>query len=388
VKVLLNASALRLPMTGVGQYTLQLARSLLALESPDLAFFDGLCASRELRCDPSGVRGAARTWVRRLVPGAYEVKRLLEQRRFGRASAGYDVYHEPATLPLAFAGATVVTVHDLSWVRHPETHPPERVRALDRHFEPALRTASRLITGAAFIKQEIMQRFGVPGTLIDVIPHGRDVAFRPMRADETLRVLGPAGLVHAGYFLCVGTLEPRKNLALAVQAHAALPAPVRARHPLVVAGMKGWGDSPAGAQFAHRVASGEVRLMGYLERDDLVRLTAGALAMVYPSLYEGFGLPPLEAMSCGVPPITSNTSSLPEVVGDAALLVDPYSVEDISAGLERLLGDEALRATLVTRGHARVKHFSWERSARAIHAHYMKVLGVSVPVTAAPEQAH
>jgi alpha-1,3-rhamnosyl/mannosyltransferase len=370
VKVLLNASALRLPMTGVGQYTLQLARSLLALESLDLAFFDGVHGSRELRCDPSAARGAARSWVRRLVPGAYEVKRLLEQRRFGRASAGYDVYHEPATLPLAFPGATVVTVHDLSWIRHPETHPPERVRALDRHFEPALRTASRVITGAAFIKQEIMQRFGVAGPLIDVIPHGRDVAFRPMEADETSRVLGPAGLVHAGYFLCVGTLEPRKNLALAVQAHAALPAPVRARHPLVIAGMKGWGDSPAGALLAQRVASGEVRLMGYLERDDLVRLTAGALAMVYPSLYEGFGLPPLEAMSCGVPPITSNTSSLPEVVGDAGLLVDPADVDGLSAAMLELSQNASRRADLAERSLARAQGFSWERCALATQATY------------------
>lgn len=361
-------------MTGVGQYTLQLARSLLALDSLDLAFFDGTHSSRELRSDPSSARGTARSWVRRLVPGAYEIKRMLEQRRFSRAAAGYDVYHEPATLALAFPGATVVTVHDLSWIRHPETHPPERVRALERHFEPALRSAARVITGAAFIKQEVMQIFGVPGTSIDVIPHGRDPAFRPLAANETSRVLGPAGLLHGGYFLCVGTLEPRKNLVLAIQAHALLPAALRSRHPLVIAGMRGWGDSTVGKQLAAKIAAGEVRLMGYVARGDLVRLTAGALAMVYPSLYEGFGLPPLEAMACGVPPITSNTSSLPEVVGDAGLMVDPADVEGLSAAMLELAQDPGRRADLSARSLARSEGFSWERCALATRATYRKVL--------------
>ncbi|ROZ77464.1 glycosyltransferase family 1 protein [Ramlibacter sp. WS9] len=366
-------------MTGVGQYTLQLARSLLALDSLDIAFFDGAHSSRELRSDPSAARGTARSWVRRLVPGAYEIKRMLEQRSFGRAATGYDVYHEPATLALAFPGATVVTVHDLSWIRHPETHPPERVRALERHFEPALRGAARVITGAAFIKQEIMQVFGLPGTLIDVIPHGRDPAFRPLPADETSRVLGPAGLVHGGYFLCVGTLEPRKNLVLAIQAHALLPAALRARHPLVVAGMKGWGDSAVGKQLSAKVAAGDVRLMGYLERGDLVRLTAGALAMVYPSLYEGFGFPPLEAMACGVPAVTSNTSSLPEVVGDAGLMVDPSDVEGLSAAMRELAQDPGRRGDLSARSLSRAQGFSWERCALATQATYRKAFPVGAP---------
>jgi glycosyltransferase involved in cell wall biosynthesis len=366
-------------MTGVGQYTLQLARSLVALDSLELAFFDGTHRSRELRSDPSAARGTARSWVRRLVPGAYEIKRMLEQRRFGRAAEGYDVYHEPATLALAFPGATVVTVHDLSWIRHPETHPPERVRALERHFEPALRGAARVITGAAFVKQEITQIFGVPETLIDVIAHGRDPAFRPLPADETSRVLGPAGLAHGGYFLCVGTLEPRKNLALAIRAHALLPAALRARHPLVIAGMKGWGDSAVGKALAPKVAAGEIRLMGYLERSDLVSLTAGALAMVYPSLYEGFGLPPLEAMACGVPPITSNTSSLPEVVGDAGLMVDPADVDGLSAAMLELAQDSARRGDLSARSLVRAQDFSWERCALATQATYRKAYPLGMP---------
>ncbi len=130
-----------------------------------------------------------------------------------------------------------------------------------------------------------------------------------------------------------------------------------------------------------------MRFFGFVPERTLAALYRLADAFAFPSLYEGFGLPPLEAMACGTPVVTSRISSLPEVVGDAALLVDPYDVEDIAAGIERVLGDDALRAALIAAGHARVKNFSWERSVGAIHAHYMKVLGVSVPVVAAPEHA-
>jgi glycosyltransferase involved in cell wall biosynthesis len=129
----------------------------------------------------------------------------------------------------------------------------------------------------------------------------------------------------------------------------------------------------------------DVRFFGFVPDSTLSALYRLASVFAFPSLYEGFGLPPLEAMASGTPVVTSRISSLPEVVGDAAVLVDPYSIEDIASGLERVLGDGALRATLVERGHVRVAQFSWERSVRAIHRGYMKVLGVTVPAQAAAE---
>jgi glycosyltransferase involved in cell wall biosynthesis len=131
----------------------------------------------------------------------------------------------------------------------------------------------------------------------------------------------------------------------------------------------------------------DVRFFGFVPDHTLAALYRLASVFAFPSLYEGFGLPPLEAMACGTPVVTSRISSLPEVVGDAALLVDPYSVDDIAGALDRVLGDDALRASLVARGRARVQDFSWERSARAIHSGYMKVLGVTVPAVAAAEEA-
>ncbi|HET8647340.1 MAG TPA: glycosyltransferase family 1 protein, partial [Vicinamibacteria bacterium] len=129
----------------------------------------------------------------------------------------------------------------------------------------------------------------------------------------------------------------------------------------------------------------DVRFFGFVPVRTLAALYRLASVFAFPSLYEGFGLPPLEAMACGTPVVTSRISSLPEVVGDAAVLVDPYSVDDIADGLERVLGDEALRADLIARGRERVAQFSWDRSVRAIHAHYMKVLGRPVPAVVAEE---
>jgi len=366
LRVLFNATALRVPLAGVGQYTLNLARALAALGSVDLDYFDGRDFLRELRYEASPRRAKLHALARRAVPGAYAIRHWLQQRRFDRGSAGHDLYHEPSTLALDFSGATVLTVHDLSWIRHPQAHPPERVRELERRFAPGLAHASRVITGSQFVKQEIADVFGYDAQRIDVIPHGCDPVFHPRDAQATQAVRQRWGLEHGGYFVCVGTLEPRKNVRLAIDAHSRLPAGVRTRFPLVMAGLDGWGDA---------VGSADVRRVGYLEREDLACLTAGALALVYPSRYEGFGLPPLEAMACGVPPITSNASSLPEVVGDAGLMVDPDDTDAMTQAMQALASNPQARQALARRAVERAAAFTWESSALATVRSYGAALG-------------
>lgn len=148
---------------------------------------------------------------------------------------------------------------------------------------------------------------------------GAEELFKPLESQETFEVLNILGLMHQNYILAVGTLEPRKNLQVAIFAYMRLPVRIRKKFPLVVVGMKGWHTSALEKQMAPLIASGEIRLLGYLKREELAIVIAGALTLVYPSIYEGFGLPPLEAMSCGVPVIASNVS--PEVVGDTGFLV-------------------------------------------------------------------
>lgn len=374
MKVALGATTLLTPLTGVGQYTHHLARGLQASDGVDLRLFYGSGFSREILKPGTARTGKLRLLARQYLPMAYELRRLIEQWRFDRGQRGekFDLYHEPSYLALRFHGPTVVTVHDLSWIRFPETHPPERVRAMDRYFEPSLRRASLVLTDSEFVKAEILEVYGGDPARVVAIPLGVDPVFDPALPQETASVLAPLGLAHGRYFLSVGTVEPRKNLQATVRAYAALPQATRQRLPLVLAGMKGWRTTALERLLEPLVQSGEVRVLGYLERSDLAKVTAGALAMVYPSLYEGFGLPPLEAMGCGVPPIISTAGSLLEVVGDCGLIVEPHDVDALGAAMTRMADDAQLRSRLGQASLQRAATFTWSRCVEQTVAAYRR----------------
>lgn len=363
LRVALGTGALLAPLTGIGQYALQLAIGLQGRPDVDLTCFYGPYFSREILRAPPPAAGRLRVLSRKWVPNAYALRRGLEQWRFdsGRRERPFDVYHEPNYLALRFDGPTVITVHDLSWIRYPQTHPIERVRAMERYFEPAMGRAALLLTDSEFVKKEILEVYGGDPDRIQPVPLGLDPLFRPYTVTETSSVLAPLSLEHGSYFLCIGTLEPRKNLQATAQAYAALPPALRTRYPLVLAGMKGWRTSALEQLLEPMVQRGEVRVLGYLSREDLAQVTGGALTMVYPSLYEGFGLPPLEAMGCGVPPIISTAGSLVEVVGDCGLVVEPHDVDSLAAAMTRMVEDRALCADLASRSIKRAATFTWQR---------------------------
>jgi alpha-1,3-rhamnosyl/mannosyltransferase len=285
-----------------------------------------------------------------------------------------EIYHEPNFLPYRFPGPTVITAHDLSWIRYPQTHPAERVAAMNDLFPAALERAAHVITDAAYVRDEIMAEFGIAPERITSIPLGAREIFHPRPATDCCAVLAARGLAYRGYALCVGTLEPRKNLETALRAHARLDPSLQRDMPLAIVGMKGWRTTSLERALAPRVESGVVRPLGYVDDADLPALYAGALALVYPSIYEGFGLPPLEAMACGTPVIVSNRSSLPEVVGDAGILVEPEDETAIASALERLRDDPAYRAERSQAGLARASMYSWDRTARETLAVYRRVL--------------
>lgn len=366
IKVAFNAVALLSPLTGIGQYASRLAEALRVHADVQPRYFYGALWSDEIKPGLPEQGKRLMQWARKHVPFSYELRQWAQQQRFKQetASGTFDVYHEPSNVLLPFNGAAVLTVHDLSWIRYPEMHPVERVRAMDRYFEPGLRRASRIITDSAFVKQELIDVFGVPAELIHPVLLGAEAMFRPMSAEETRSVLQVQGLVHGQYWLAVGTLEPRKNLQVALQAFMRLPQAMRQACPMILVGMKGWNTGPLVSMLQPLISAGEVRQLGYLSREDLAVVMAGAKALVYPSVYEGFGLPPLEAMSCGVPVITSNVSSLPEVVGDTGLLIDPQDVDGLTMHLQSLAEDGALRAQLAAAALARSRQFSWQRCAQ------------------------
>jgi glycosyltransferase involved in cell wall biosynthesis len=376
MRLAFNGSSLLSPLTGIGQYAKSLAESLVAFSELEIEFFYAATWSSDIRTDPVKRIGTIKELIKKVVPHPYTVGRSLQQWRFNRGIRRFQpqLYHEPNFLPFSFEGPTIITAHDLSWIRYPETHPAERVAMMNKLFPRALARADHVLTDAAFVKEEIIETYGVSPERITSVPLGARSIFRPRSLDECRDVLSSYGLDYHGYILCVGTLEPRKNLELAIRAYVNLPADFRQRRPLVLVGMRGWLTSSLESLMHPLVATGEVRPLGFTSEGALASLYAGALVLVYPSLYEGFGLPPLEAMASGTPVIVSDRSTLPEVVGAAGVQIAADDEAGLRAALLRFDGDPAFWQQRAEASLLQASQFSWERCARETLAIYRKVL--------------
>lgn len=382
MKLLVNGVPLLAPLTGIGQYTRQLFTALRADGLDPLMFYGlhcehGLPATAEVSGTARNTRRAY-DLVRKVLPNPRELKRLVERASFawharGLASAGY-LYHEPNILPQRYAGPTVITVHDLSCFDHPETHPADRVAIMHRELPRAIERADHIIVISEATRRAVAQRFGVPDSRMTVTLLAAHPNFAPRPAASLQAALAKLDLQPGGYLLSVGTLEPRKNLTTLFQAYSALPDSLRQRYPLAVVGMPGWHTDQLMSSARQLVERGELRFLGYVDDAVLPLLYAGAAAFAYPSRYEGFGLPPLEAMASGVPVLVSDVTSLPEVVGDAGVRVGPDDVDAMRDGLRRLLEDRDYAAQLAQQGLARAQGFSWEKCARETRAVYDHVL--------------
>lgn len=379
LKVAFNASQLLGPLTGIGQYSLQLARALRDTGKIDLRLFYLNRWSSEILPREQPALPFIKSLVKRWVPRPYETTRALQQRAFNRgvSSNAPDLYHEPSILPFRFDGPTVITVHDLSWIRYPQAHPVERVRILEKLLPSALATAARLIVDSQFVRDEVIGCFGVDGARIDVVPIAARDVFQPRDATASAATLARLGLADHSYFLCVGTLEPRKNLQLAVRAHALLPVTLRRRCPLVVAGGRGWNLAELDTVMAGPQKSGELILAGFVSDDELASLYSRALVLSYPSRYEGFGLPPLEAMACGTPVILSDAASLPEVGGTAAVYHAPDDVDALSRAMQRMAEDPGHRLERAQASRMQAARFSWAHAADLTIAAYRRALSRS-----------
>ena len=369
MKVIFNVDAITAPLTGIGRYALELARGL----SRNAAIEElRLYSAYRWVDDPAHALAANRTIaaIRRNVPFKTQALELYTQLRGAlfrlhtRRLRSF-ILHTPNYVLMPFDGPSLATVHDLSWLSYPDAHPVERVRFLDRHLPRTLAQANLVLTDSEFIAAEIATRFGLAREKIRAIPLGVDAAYRPRTAEEMLATLAKYGLEHSAYLLVVATLEPRKNLVRFVEAYANLPAAAKARYPLVIVGARGWLSRELERAIAPLEAAGTARRLGYVGEDELPLIYAGAHAFAFPSLYEGFGLPVLEAMASGVPVLTSNVSSMPEVAGDAALTIDPLDVAALTAGLGRLLEDSAWRDAAILRGLDRAKAYPWSRCVAA-----------------------
>jgi glycosyltransferase involved in cell wall biosynthesis len=287
--------------------------------------------------------------------------RLKLERHIQRIASEYDVVHYPASIgPLDGGPNVVVTVHDCIFMRHPDWFRWERAEYYRWAGTRSARRAGRVIADSEATAHDLRELIGVPNSRIDVVPLGVGGAFRPQTQAACDAVRDRYKLPES-FFLYVGTLEPRKNLAALVRAWDSIAGDIE--EELVIAGRTGWKTEEMLAAIGDAKHQDRVHLPGFLEEEDLVPAIGAARAFVWPSLFEGFGLPVLEAMACGTPVLTSNLSSLPEVAGDAALLVDPENESDIAEGLKRLSTDDVLRARLSAAGIQRASEFTWARTA-------------------------
>jgi glycosyltransferase involved in cell wall biosynthesis len=285
-----------------------------------------------------------------------------------------DVLHSTFfNAPKEHSGALVVTIYDASFVLQPQFHTEaNRLHCLQGTLNAAL-YADRVIAISMQTKQDLMDYFSIPEERIRLIHAAPSKIYYPERDVKVIRgALARLGIFR-DFILFVGSLEPRKNLKTLLQAYARYGQRYSGEELLVVAGGKGWLNDDLSHVVAELGISDRVKFLGYIEEADLRVLYSAAKLFVYPSIYEGFGLPPLEAMACGAPVITSNTSALPEVVGDAAIVTDPHDSEELCQAMRLVLGDRGRRSKMRQQGLERAKRFSWERAARETLAVYREI---------------
>jgi glycosyltransferase involved in cell wall biosynthesis len=361
MRIGIDASITKLNQAGSGVYASSLIDALRRVDSSNTYH---LFAGRHKR--QMGQRKTFRSRIETIYHDIAWTHLVLPYQAW---QTGIDVLHVPSSvMPLFSPCPTVISILDTTALAM-----PQHFNVWQRHYSRLLmplsaRRASMIVTISEQSKRDIVERLNVQPGKVAVTYLAASPAFQPVSGQAIAEVKQRYGL--KSFILTVGTLEPRKNLSRLLQAYAWL----NCSHQLVHVGPKGWQYDNILAQLDRLGLRERVRLLGYVPLDDLVGLYNAASLFVYPSLYEGFGLPILEAMACGCPVVTSNVSAMPEVAGEAAMLIDPYDVQAIAGAIQRVLGDPALADRMREQGFAQARRFSWERCAQETIGVYRRAL--------------
>lgn len=378
MNVILSVDPVKFPLTGIGRYTYELGRGLQREGLENLKFLQGYRLSSTLpepqEMQPMTGRSPWKALAQQSQV-AVAVFRKLNPWLKARAIKGLEdhVYHGPNYYLPPFGGPSVVTVHDLSHYVCAHNHPPERVRYMQAEMELSLKRAAAIITDTEYTRQEVARYFGWPLERIFAVHLASGPEFSPRSEADLHGALMPLGLTPGAYCLYTGTVEPRKNLTTLLQAYRRLPTAMRQRCPLVVAGYRGWESEALHKSLEEAQHQGWLKYLGFVPQQLLPLLMAGARLFAYPSHYEGFGLPVLEAMASGVPVVCSNASTLPEVSGGVAAMHDPEDVDALLSLILAGLEDEVWRAQACAAGLVRASQFSWDKCARETLAVYRAV---------------
>lgn len=371
MKVILNVDAITHPITGIGQYTLQLGQHLAKLAAEgksieSIKYFSSDHWVNDIKhtAQDNQWLSRLRQWVpfKALALNTY-AKRRNKYFQSLTAELSDHVFHSPNFVLMPFAGRSVATFHDLSFVHYRSTQPKYRLQFLDREIPKTLQQAAAITTPSEFVKQEIIDQYTYPAEKIHVTPLGVSAGFKPYSAAQTQTTLQQHQLTYKQYILSVATTEPRKNLTRLLEAYAQLPEALRKAHPLVLVGSKGWLNQDLNQQIKSLVNQGQIFSLGFVDQQQLQHLYAAAKLTAFPSLYEGFGLPIIESMASGTAVLTSHNSAMQEVAGGHAMLCEPLAVESITGGLKGALANDEWLIEAQSNGLAHSGEFTWQRCA-------------------------
>jgi glycosyltransferase involved in cell wall biosynthesis len=367
--------------TGIAKYTFEISRRILEADQDlDLTFYYGYYRKKLYPPETAAASGEekAAKKLKSLMVKNHFLKKIARNGMLltsGLFHKGSELYWEPNNVPIKQIKSKhlVTTVHDFSFHIYPDHHPKERREYIKKHFWKNIGMSDRIITGSGVIKNEIIDFLKFDPAKISVIHHGVDhdnfkVYDRKILDDFRTRYELPDRFI-----LFVGSIEPRKNLKNALLAYNSLPDEFKRRYKFLLAGFSGWNNAEV-MEIINREKENIIYLE-YLADRDLACLYNLAAAFIYPSVYEGFGLPPIEAMACGVPVIVSRASSMPEICGDAAYYIDPHDVKNIAEGIYAISTDDVLRQNLFRKSLQQAEAYDWDRSAKEHLAVFNEVMG-------------
>jgi len=369
-KLVIDSVPLLSPLTGIGRYIYEISKELEKRDAFEINYFYGYYSDKLMNPSSKPTVKSLKTIITRFT----FIKKLVREiiLLLGKINAkSYDIYWEPNLLPNQNIKTKklITTVHDFSFILHKEYHPKERIEYIDKYFTKNIIKSDMIITGSHFTKNEILQRLDFKEEQIEVIYHGIDHNLFQVYSNEDLKVDFE---LPKKFILSVGSIEPRKNLIGLLEAYSKLSLEIKKEYKLVIAGFKGWENKEIMALIEKNQEN--IHYLGFISDKELSIVYNLASLFVFPSFYEGFGLPVLEAMACGTPVVCSDSSSIPEVGGDAVVYCDPNNTDDISNKIVQVLNDTELQKSMKVSGIKRAKEFTWEKSALQHIKVFQKVL--------------
>jgi glycosyltransferase involved in cell wall biosynthesis len=367
-KVLIDTIALLSPLTGIGRYTYEVSKEILKFEEFELNYFYGYYSKELFQIQEKSKLKKLKSIIKK-VPYLKRFMRKIISLRSQAFTPSFDLYWQPNFIPNTKIKTKklITSVHDFSFILHRDYHPKERIEYFDKYFFKSIVASDMIITGSHYSKNEILERLDFSENQIRVIYHG--VNHNLFKIYDNLEI---DFKLPTRFILSVGSIEPRKNLLGLLKAYNSLNLEIKKEYKLVLIGFKGWQNSEIMELINNNKEN--IDYLGFVSDKELAKVYNLASLFVFPSFYEGFGLPPLEAMACATPVVTSNLTSMPEICLDAAIYCNPNDEQDIKNKVELVLLDKELQKNLIEKGLKRAKEFTWEKSANEHMKVFQEVL--------------